>query len=276
MHMVAHSSHTHEPLSTRRMVEPIPRRFYEDVLRLLIKKRVPFIVGGALALKHFAGIARDTKDLDVFLRRRDVDRALSVLEDEGFETDHIFPHWLAKAWSGPHFVDFIYASANGLCEVDDTWFRHAAHCTLWGVPVLVSPAEEMIVSKAYVMERERFDGADIYHVLEACGPTLDWDRILRAFGDNWRVLLGHLLFFSFAYPQKRHHVPERVMNELLDRARHEQRPEESELCRGTLLSREQYLVDLRERGYADARLVPHGNVSPHDLQIWTDAIGHKK
>ena len=255
------------------MVEPIPRRFYEDVLRLLVRKRVPFIVGGALALKHFAGIARDTKDLDIFIRRRDIDKALSVLEEDGFETDKCFPHWLAKAWSGPHFVDFIYASANGLCEVDDAWFDYAAHCTLWGVPVLVSPAEEMIMSKCYVMERERFDGADIYHLLEACGPTLDWDRLITAFGDNWRVLLGHLVFFSFVYPQKRHCVPQRVMDQLLDRARNEHCTEDVEVCRGTLLSREQYLVDLQERGYADARLQPHGGkVSPEDVKIWTDAI----
>ncbi|MFO0739465.1 MAG: nucleotidyltransferase [Labilithrix sp.] len=258
------------------MVEPIPRRFYEDVLRVLVRSKIPFIVGGALALKHFAGIARDTKDLDIFLRRRDVDRVLSTLEEVGFETDKLFPHWLAKAWSGPHFVDFIYASANGLCEVDDAWFQNAAHCTLWGVPVLVSPAEEMIMSKCYVMERERFDGADIYHLLEARGPTLDWDRLLRGFGDNWRVLLGHLVFFSFVYPQRRHCVPARVMNELLERARREHCKEDVEVCRGTLLSREQYLVDLRERGYADARVVPHGNVSADDLRTWTEAIGQTK
>ena len=258
------------------MVAPVPRRFYEDVLRVLIRKRVPFIVGGAIALKHFAGVARDTKDLDVFLRHRDLERALSALEDEGFETDRVFPHWLAKAWSGPHFVDFIHASANGLCAVDDEWFRHAAHCTLWGVPVLVSPAEEMIMSKCYVMERERFDGADIYHLLEACGPTLDWDRLVKGFGENWRVLLGHLVFFSFVYPQKRHCVPARVMSELLERAKREHHPEDVEACRGTLLSREQYLVDLRERGYADARVAPYGTVAPEDVQIWTDAIRQTK
>lgn len=258
------------------MVRPIARQFYEDTLRVLIRARVPFIVGGALALKHFAGVARDTKDLDVFLREKDLDRALDVLRDEGFETEKCFPHWLAKAWSGPHFVDFIYASANGLCAVDDEWFEHADHCTLWGVPVLVSPAEEMIASKCFVMERERFDGADIYHLIESRGPTLDWDRLVRRFGEHWRVLLGHLVFFSFVYPQKRHCVPGRIMTALLDRARREAEPENVEVCNGTLLSREQYLVDLRERGYADARLAPHGNVSREALQIWTDAIDQRK
>ena len=110
-----------QPLSTRRMVRPNAQRFYEDILRTLTNEAVPFVVGGALALKHFAGIARDTKDLDVFLRKGDVPRAMDVLANHGFETKVLFPHWLAKAWSGPHFVDFIFDSANGLCAVDDVF-----------------------------------------------------------------------------------------------------------------------------------------------------------
>jgi Uncharacterised nucleotidyltransferase len=267
---------THVPLSTRRMVRPIARQFYEDTLRTLVHAGVPFLVGGAIALKHFAGIARDTKDLDIFLRKRDLDRAMTALSDAGFETDVLFPHWLAKAWSGPHFVDFIFDSANGLCPVDDAWFEHAATCMLWNVPVLVCPAEEMIVSKCFVMERERFDGADVYHLLEARGPTLDWERIVRRFGDNWRVLLGHLIFFSFVYPQKRHNIPSKLMDALLERARSEQQSEALGVCRGTLLSREQYLVDLRERGYADARLPPWGVVAEEHLRRWTEAIGTDK
>lgn len=264
------------PLSTRRMVRPVARQFYQDTLRTLTNAGVPFLVGGAIALKHFAGIARDTKDLDIFLRKRDLEQAMTVLAEVGFETEVLFPHWLAKAWSGPHFVDFIFDSANGLCPVDDAWFEFAERCTLWNVPVLLSPVEEMIVSKCFVMERERFDGADVYHLLDARGETLNWDRVLRRFGENWRVLLGHLVFFSFVYPQRRQCIPANTMNVLLDRARQEQRPEDIEVCRGTLLSREQYLVDLRERGYTDARTAPWGRISSEDIKRWTAAIGTDK
>ena len=266
------SRHARVPLSTRRMVRPLAQQFYEDTLRTLTDSGVPFVVGGALALKHFAGICRDTKDLDIFLKREDLPRALEVLRDVGFETEECFPHWLAKAWSGEHFVDFIFDSANGQCPVDDGWLEHAARCTLWNVPVLVSPAEEMIASKCFVMERERFDGADVYHLLEACGPTLDWDRLIARFGDNWRVLLGHLVFFSFVYPRKRHAIPQRVLHALLDRAKAESSEEDIDVCNGTLLSREQYLVDLQERGYADARTEPWGPIPKPHIEQWTEAI----
>lgn len=265
-----------QPLSTRRMVRPVARQFYEETLRVLIEDGVPFVVGGALALKHFAGVARDTKDLDVFLRRSDLDRALDALSGAGFQTEKTFPHWLAKSWAGETFIDIIFDSANGVCPVDDDWFEHAAHCELWGHRVLVSPAEEMIVSKSFVMERERFDGADVMHLLYSQGAALDWGRVLRRFGPHWRVLLGHLVFFQFVYPQQRHVIPSGLLNTLLDRARDEQEPEDSAVCQGTLLSREQYLVDLRERGYADARTAPWGTISQQDINVWTDAIGAPK
>lgn len=260
------------PLSTRRMVLPIAQQFYEDTLRTLTSSGVPFVVGGALALKHFAGIARDTKDLDVFLRRQDLEEALDVLREVGFETEVPFPHWLGKAWSGPHFVDFIFDSANGQCPVDDGWIENAAHCTLWNVPVLVCPVEEMIASKCFVMERERFDGADVYHLLEKCGPTLDWDRLIARFGDSWRVLLGHLVMFSFVYPKRRDAIPRDVYFGLLDRAKAEADPIDVDVCNGTLLSREQYLVDVGERGYADARIAPYGPIPEGDIAVWTEAI----
>jgi hypothetical protein len=38
----------------------------------------------------------------------------------------------------------------------------------------------MIWSKGFVMERERFDGADVTHLLRAVGPKLNWDHVWRA------------------------------------------------------------------------------------------------
>ncbi len=264
------------PLSTRTMVRPPAGEFYGATLRALVGNGVPLLVGGAFALKFYAGVNRDTKDLDVFIRDRDVAHACKVLEAEGFRTELTFPHWLGKAWCGEHFVDIIFSSANGLCPVDDEWFEHAVKCTLFDAPVLLCPIEEVIWTKCFVMERERFDGADICHLIEAKGETIDWRRLLDRFGAHWRVLLGHLAFFAFAYPGSRHKVPHWVIDELAGHLAREHHPELPGLCQGTLVSREQYLVDLRERGYADARVAPFGNVPEQQIAHWTDAIGKIK
>ena len=96
----------------------------------------------------------------------------------------------------------IFSSGNGLAVVDETWFEHATEQNVLGLTVLVAPAEESLWSKAFVMERERFDGADVAHIILAYGDRLDWHRLLERFGPHWRVLLAHLILYGFIYPER--------------------------------------------------------------------------
>ena len=74
-------------------------------------------------------------------------------------------------------------------DLDADWQR----AIVLDVPVRLIPPEEMIWSKSFVRERERYDGADVAHVLRACADTLDWPRLVRRFDAHWRVLLHHLV-----------------------------------------------------------------------------------
>ena len=89
---------------------------------------IEFLVGGAFAFVRYTGIGRDTKDLDLFIRRADWDEVTSVLAEEGITTELTFPHWLGKAYGGRQrefFVDLIFSGGNGVAEVDDEWFANA-------------------------------------------------------------------------------------------------------------------------------------------------------
>ncbi len=129
-------------------------------------------------------------------------------------------------------------------------------------------------SKAFIMERERYDGADVAHVLRACAATLDWPRLIRRFGPHWHVLLSHLVLFAFVYPSERHLVPDWVVRELSGRFVQEMGlpPSPARVCRGTLLSRAQYLVDIERWGYRDARLEAPATMTPEQVDTWTAAI----
>ena len=248
---------------------------YARSLELLTEDGVPFLVGGAALLATHAGIQRCTKDLDLFVLEQDVSRVLAVLSRAGFHTETPFPHWLAKASAGAHVIDIIFNSGNGGAPVDAEWFEHASAGVACGTPVQLCPVEETIWSKAFVMERERFDGADVAHLLLYCGPTLDWERLMRRFGEHWRVLLSHLVLFGYVFPEEAPRIPRWVMRELTERVhREEESPRCGRLCRGTLLSREQYLPDLA-RGWQDARLPPNGSMSVDAVAIWTGAIQRK-
>jgi hypothetical protein len=248
--------------------------FYRRTLHVLSDARVPFLVGGSHALLNYTGIVRETKDFDLFVRKGDLDAALGALRDAGYHTEITFPHWLAKARQGNDVVDLVFSSGNGACQVDDEWFRFAAEADVLGMPVKIAPVEELLWQKAYVMERERYDGADIAHVLRSCAETLDWDRVLRRFDPQWQLLLSYLVLFGFIYPSERHRIPERVMTELVTRLQRElsSPPSAERVCRGTLTSRGQYLLDIGRYGYEDARLIPHGNMTAEDAVYWTWAI----
>ena len=251
--------------------------FYRDVIDALTARGVPFLVGGTYAMDTYAGISRETKDLDLFLRRQDWPAAVAALEREGIHAELTFPHWLGKAFGGDRFVDLVFGGANGVAQVDDGWFVNAQPTVIFGAPALVCPPEEMIWSKAFLMERERYDGADVAHLIRGTRDRLDWQRLVARFGDQWRVLLAHLTLFGFIYPGERDTVPVAVMNDLVARLSAEAAPDAPDLrlCRGPLLSRAQYAVDLRAWHYVDARVLPHGPLTADEAAAWTAAAGEE-
>ena len=48
------------------------------------------------------------------------------------------------------------------------------------------------------------------------------------------------------------------------------------VCRGTLLSRKQYLLDIEERGFHDARLDQRVHMDSEDIAHWTRAIAKEE
>lgn len=224
-------------------------------VEVLRQASIPFLLGGAYAFFSYTGIFRDTKDIDLFPRRRDALAALAAFEADGWATERTDEVWLFKAFKGPWFVDLIFSSGNGMADVDDEWFHHATPHEWFGQEVWVTPPEELLWSKAFVLERERFDGSDVTHLIHAMGPLFDWNRLLRRFGDHWEVLLSHLLLYRYTYPSEREVVPRWLLELLLQRTGKtmDEGNCRGRLCRGRYLSSVNYSVDLDERGYEDAR-----------------------
>ena len=245
-------------------------RFYRTVIDTLRDAGVPFLIGGALALARYSPVRRATKDLDIFIKRDDWAPTARALRARRIYARLLFPHWLGKALAGRHTVDVIFASGNGQLPVTDGWFTRAVPGRVLGRDVGLCAPEDMILSKAFVMERERYDGADVMHLLRSQARTLDWRALCANFRGHERVLLSYLLLFGYVYPHDAHLVPRRIMRRLFLTPDPPLGP--TPVCRGTLLSREQYLVDLQEHGYADARLPPFGIMSPRERAIWTRAI----
>ncbi len=234
--------------------------FYARALRILDESGLPYVVGGGHAMAHYTGIERNTKDLDIFLKPTDHAQALNALSDAGYRTEYFYPFWIAKALHGEAFMDIIYSSANGICEVDDLWLNHAIPIEVHGYHTRLTPVEEQIWSKAFVQDRDRFDGADIAHLILARGPTLDWERLLFRFTGHEPVLLAHLVMYDYIYPSERDAIPDWVFDRLCSAS-----PRQSisqKICRGPNVCQRGFLVDVQNWGFADARLAPHGPLTP--------------
>jgi hypothetical protein len=244
--MIAAGAHEREETRQREA-----KSFYREALENLNDTGHRFLIGGAFAFFRHTGIYRDTKDLDIFCTSHEYPDILAQLARQGYTTEVRDSRWLAKAYKDEHFIDIIFNSPNGICVVDESWFENPLRGELEGIPSLFLAAEELIWCKIYVQNRERFDGADVNHLILKKGKDLNWRKIINRLNPHWQLLLGQLFNFLFVYPACKDCVPDWVFQELLGRVKKEfDLPQGMEkICRGPLLTHTHYNPDIREWGY---------------------------
>ncbi len=227
-------------------------RLYQDVLRLLQEHKVPHVISGAFALQEHTGVRRPAKDLDIFLTSESASVALDHLQKHGFRCEICDPVWLAKAHRDDFFVDFITGMSNAALIVTDSWITRARPATVVGIKTKILAAEELLASKLFVVRRERFDGADIAHIIYATGGHLDWSRILELSGAHWEMLLWTLVLFRYIYPAHSHYVPLLVWTQLVNRLMLKLlNPEPTARFRGSLVDENMFAIDVKEWGLDD-------------------------
>lgn len=234
------------------------REFYISALAILDESDIQYALGGGIAVAHYTGINRFSKDLDVFVRHGDYTKVLKLFAEKGFTTQLYDVRWLIKIFKNGHYIDVIFNTVNNICRVNDGWFERAAVGEFLGRPVKYIPVEELIWCKSYVWNRERFDGADINHVLLKQGKNLDWKHLYDLLDPHWHLLLAEIILFQFVYPGDfRNIIPQWLFDELIVRAQEQYSlPQPYELvCRGPMIDSTQYGTDIREWGYKSYTII---------------------
>jgi hypothetical protein len=235
--------------STPQRLPKKQEELFRDVLNLLEEKRIPFAVSGAFALQFHTGICRETKDLDIFLTAENTSISLACLTKHGFECEVCDPVWLAKAYREKYFVDLIAGMSNAAITVNDLWIRNAHPANVMGVATRLLAPEELLVSKLFVVRRERFDGADIAHIIYSTRGALDWDRIIHHVGEHWEILLWALMLFRYVYPGQSDYVPASLWQNLIGRlSQAVARADPQQKFRGSLIDDCMFAIDVREWG----------------------------
>jgi hypothetical protein len=227
--------------------------FYAEALTALTASEIPFLVAGSHAVSAYTGIKRPTKDLDIFVKAGDYPRVLSHFKELGYTVAIEDERWIGKVFRGENFFDVIFASGNGTMPISDEWFTNARATMLFGLPVRMVSPTELVWSKAFIQLRHRYDGADVVHVILKQHDDIDWRRLLGHMEQHWEVLLIHLLNFRWIYPSERDHIPGWLLDELLDRLKHQRElpPPDMMICRGRMFSRIDYEQAVAEWGFAD-------------------------
>jgi hypothetical protein len=232
-------------------------KVYARWINLLNQSGVEYFLGGALALYAHTGIWRNTKDLDVFLKPEDLKTVLYTMDSAGFETEVTNPAWLAKVRQRPYFMDLIFAASDHRIPLDGQVLRCGLRYRLLDIPTCIMPIEELIATKAFVASRDRFDGADILHLIRHAEGALDWERLNSLFGDRFDLLLWHLILFQFVYPDALKYVPASEMNLLLRRLEDRWSSEDkSRGFLGTVIDPVSFKIDYKLWSYQETYQTP--------------------
>jgi len=249
------------------------KTLFREVLTVMKEHRVPHAVSGAFALQQHTGIWRYTKDLDLFLTAEDVQPALDLLRQHKYVCEILDPVWLAKAHRDEFYVDLITGMSNGVLVVEPSWLERAQSAMVIGVETRVLAPEELICSKLFVTRRERFDGADVAHVIFRTKGKLDWERIQAIVGEHWEILLWALVLYRYVYPAQSDYVPFRLWQDLLTRYMNlVSKNDPKAKFRGSLIDENMFAIDVREWGledvlaeYRERRLPKHVHLEAKDL-----------
>ena len=180
--------------------------------------------------------------------RQDCEPALAVLDDRGLQDGAHVPALAGQGARRGALRRPDLRRGQRVAMVDDLWFTHATPGNVLGIPGPPLPPRgddlvEGVHHGARALRRRGRRASDpgvrarIWTGAACCGR----------FGRRWRVLLSHLVLFGFVYPGERERGPGRRAGPSAAPARPgaaPSPPDAARVCDGTLLSREQYLLDV--------------------------------
>ncbi len=197
--------------------EPRQWALYRSVLQAGRRLGVPFAVGGGLAAMTYADQWRDTKDIDLYILRRDCEEFIHALSSLGlrdyYEKLPYDRKWIYRAYKDDCIVDLIWAMANQRAEVDESWFGGPEVEAGEERFRLLAP-EEALWSKLYVLQRDRTDWPDVLNLLYGVGPDIDYRRVLCNLASDAPLLASALVIFAWLAPDRARELPAYLWRDL--------------------------------------------------------------
>lgn len=187
---------------------------FTEAVELARNGGVEFLLGGAMALATFTGRWRNTKDIDLIVRRDDAGRLIEALTAAGFEDyferEAYDRTWIFRGFKNGVVLDLIWELPNHRVLVDEVFFQSAQPVQLRGKIYRALGIEELVRVKLYVLQRSRCDWVDVLNLLASSVEDVNWDRLMERMGPELPLLHGVLAVFNWMCPGRARWLPAAV------------------------------------------------------------------
>jgi hypothetical protein len=138
---------------------------------------VPFLLGGSLA-SWARGGPETRHDLDLMIKREDVDRALAALTEVGMRAEDPPEEWLVKAWDDDVLVDLIFWP-KGL-PIDDDVIARGELMPVLSMQMRVMAIEDVLVTKLMAVTEHNLRYEGLLRTARALREQVDWAHVRAA------------------------------------------------------------------------------------------------
>jgi hypothetical protein len=138
---------------------------------------VPFLLGGSLA-SWARGGPETRHDLDLMIKREDVERAVEALTAAGMRADDPPEEWLVKAWDGEVLVDLIF-SPKGL-PIDDDVIARGEEMSVLSMQMRVMAIEDVLITKLMAITEHSLRYESLLSIARALREQIDWAHVRAA------------------------------------------------------------------------------------------------
>jgi hypothetical protein len=157
-------------------LNPDVERAFKRAASVLDREGIEFMVGGGLAAWAHGG-PPTTWDVDLMLRREDVEAASSALGAAGMRLEDPPEHWLLKAYDEDVLIDLIY-EPSGL-PIDDAAFERTKQLDVCAMRVRVMSLEDVFTTKLLSLNDNAMDLGPLIKMARAVREKVDWERVRR-------------------------------------------------------------------------------------------------
>jgi hypothetical protein len=142
---------------------------------------VPVLLGGSLA-SWARGGPESRHDLDLMIKRDDVERAVAALTEAGLRAEDPPEEWLVKAWDGDVLVDLIFWP-KGL-PIDDDVIARGEEMSVLSMEMRVMAIEDVLITKLMSIDEHhiRFEG--LLPIARALREQIDWGHVRTATAES--------------------------------------------------------------------------------------------